>query len=107
MLIDAAVEQLALLEVVFVNGVEPADGLVVGQHVAQDVDAEGGRRVVEAVLLHVDAVTQIARQLLVQALVQQVLADDDHRHARGAEVLLGARVDEPEGLHVEGFPKEV
>lgn len=60
-LVDARIEQLALPAVVGFDGGESADGFVVGQY-AQDIDAEAGRSVVEAVLLRMDLEAQVARE---------------------------------------------
>ena len=58
-----------------------------------DVDAEHGRRVVERVLLRVRVVVEHRRQVLRRAR-EQVVAQDDERHAGRAEVLLRAGVDQ-------------
>jgi len=70
-------------------------------HQVEDVDAPGVRRVVERAVLGVRAVVEHRRQSL-PPLCQKVFADDDDGDARGAEVLLRARVDERVLRHVNG-----
>ena len=104
--VNAAVEQLALGEVVLLDRRKAADRLVVRQHVAQDVDREARWGVVERVLVGVDLVLEHAGEL-VGAGRQEIVADDGDDQARRPQVLLGAGVDQPERLDVERPPHEI
>ena len=73
---------------------------------ADHVDAESGRRVVEGVLLVVRRVAKHCGERL-GALFEQRLLRDDEAGSGGAEVLLHACVDEAEFLEVEGTREHV
>jgi hypothetical protein len=88
--IDLRVELAGLAGVDAADGLEPALGERPLHHEPHQVDAEAGRRVVHRLVLGVRRVAQHRVQRLRRAL-QQVLADDDERDARRAEVLLRAR----------------
>ena len=104
--VDAAVQPFCLGQVLLLDGSQAAPLPEGVQHVSQEVDGEAGRRVVQAVFFGVDPVLQHLGEGFAAA-VQHVVADQGQHQARGPEVLLGPRVDEPEGAHVEGTPHHV
>src|SRR5579883_563834 len=104
--VDGAVEELRLLLVPALDLREAADLLDPREHVADEVDAERRGRVVERLVLGVDAVLEDLREVLAAALEELVPGDADDDAAR-ADVLLGAGIDEREGADVERAPEEV
>jgi hypothetical protein len=104
--VDGVVEQARLLLVDPLHGLEPAEPLDPLGDEPDEVYGKGRRRVVERLLLHVDAVVEHGRQPGRDAR-DQVFAKDDGRHARRPHVLLGAGVEERVLRDVEGPAEDV
>ena len=104
--VDGAVEARRLLAIESLHGRQAAEPLQPGEHVADHVDAEGGRRVVERLVLGVGPELEDLGDVL-PTLLDELLRHDGDHDARGADVLLGAGVDDAEPRHVEGAPEEV
>ena len=98
--IQLVIEELRLGGVARAHRRQPAQLLHPRQHLGDDVDAEGGRRVVHRAVVREGAVRQHGRQVA-GAARDQVLLHDHQRHARRTEVLLGAGVDERVAPHVD------
>ncbi len=116
LLLDGAVEQfggieevihdLRLLLVALRHGFEAAGAEQVLEDLAADVDRPAVRRVVHGAVVRVRVKAQIDRDLRVDVLADEVLADDDDRKASRADVLLDAAVDQAVVGHVAGLRKE-
>ena len=104
--VKEVVEDLCLVEVALVHLLKPADALEVLEHLAAAVDRPAVRRVVHGAVLGVGVVAHVDGHLGVEVLADEVLADDDHHHARGADVLLHARVNEAVVADVAGLGEE-
>ena len=90
----------------FVDGGDAAFGFDPFHDQADDVNREGGRRVVEGFFFDVRAVLEQGREIFVGAL-GKILADDDDGGAAGTEIFLRAGEDQAEFLHVHGARGDV
>src|SRR5688500_14843524 len=99
-LVEEVVEDARLLRVPLRHPREPARVADPLEHLAHHVDPEGGRGIVERFRLRVRPVLQHRCEVGGRPL-DEILPDDHQHDAGGAEVLLGARVDEPVAAHVD------
>ena len=90
--IEEVVEQRGLLLVALLHGLEAALVFQPLEHLAADVDAVGGRRVVERVRVGLRLPLQHGGRALQHVVRDKVLADDGDDHAGRADVLLRATV---------------
>ena len=105
-LVDDPIEARRLLPVHLLDLGEAALAFKPCQDVPYHVDAEGGRGVVERLVLRVGAELEDLGDVL-PPLLHQFLRNDDHHHSGRADVLLGSGVDHAELRDVEGPPEEV
>ncbi len=104
--VDRGVEfvGLGLIDLLHAGGAALGEEPAGDEH--QDVDAEGGRGVVEGVFFRVRAVLQ-HRGHGRRCALNQVLADHDEGQAGGTEVFLRAGIDQAELLDVDGATENV
>src|SRR5438105_2327189 len=93
--VEIVVEQLALRDVAPFDLGEAAQRLEPFEYQRGDVDRVAGRRIEHGVRLGLQLVVHHTRCALGR-LSDEVVAHDDDRHARRADVLLRAGVDQPE-----------
>ena len=105
-LVQEVVEDLRLLLVPGVHGLQAALVQQVSEHLAAAVDGPAVGGVVHRTVVGVGLVAEVGGYGLVQIVPDQVLADDDHRHAGGAHVLLHAGPDEAILADIAGAGKE-
>lgn len=100
--LEQVVEQVSLCPVALGHGGKSAGLLNPTEHLAAHVDAKGVGRVEHGALCGLGLKVHVLRRLRKgRAIGDQVVAHDDHGHARGSGVFLRAGVDEPVALNVE------
>ena len=105
-LVQEVVEDLRLLLVPGVHGLQAALVQQVPEHLAAAVDGPAVGGVVHGAVVGVGLVAQIGGDALGKVVPDQILPDDDHRHAGGTHVLLHARPDQAVLAHVAGTGEE-
>lgn len=105
--LEQVVEQVGLGPVALGHGGKSAGLLNPTEHLAAHVDAKGVGRVEHGTLGGLGLKVHVLRRLRKGRTVgNEVVAHDDHGHARGAGVFLRAGVDEPVALDVERLRQE-
>ena len=105
--LEQVVEQVGLGPVALGHGRKSAGLLNPAEHLAAHVDAKGVGRVEHGALCGLGLKVHVLRRLRKGGAVgDQVVANDDHGHARSAGVFLSAGVDEPVALDVERLRQE-
>ena len=100
--LEQVVEQVGFGPVSFGHGGKSAGLLDPVEHLAAHVDAKGVGRVEHGALGGLGLKVHVLRRLRKGgAVCDEVVAHDDHGHARGAGVFLRACVNEPVALNVE------
>ena len=105
-LVQEVVEDFRLFLVAFVHRLQAAVIKEVLEDLSAAVDGPAVGRVVEGVVVRVGLIAHIGGDKFRQVVPQQVLPDNDHRHARRAHVLLHAAPDEAVLAHVTGPGEE-
>ena len=93
-LVQEIVQHRGLFLVALVHGLQSAVCQQVLEDLAAAVDGPAVGSVVQGVIVRMGLVTHVSGHELGQVLPQQVLPDDDHRHAGGTHILLYARPDQ-------------
>ena len=100
--LEQVIEQVGLGPVALGHGGKSAGLLNPTEHLAAHVDAKGVGRVEHGALGGLGLKVHVLRRLRKGgAVCDEVVAHDDHGHARGAGVFLRACVNEPVALNVE------
>ena len=105
-LVQEVIEDLRLFLIALVHGLQPAVIQEVLEDLAAAVDGPAVGGVVEGVVVRVGLIAHIGGDKFWKIVPQQILPDDDHRHARRAHVLLHAAPDEAVPAHVAGPGEE-
>ena len=100
--LEQVIEQVGLGPVALGHGGKSAGLLDPPEHLAAHVDAKGVGRVEHGALGGLGLKVHVLRRLRKGgAICDEIVAHDDHGHARGAGVFLRAGVNEPVALNVE------
>ena len=101
-MLEQVVEQIGLGPVALGHGGKSAGLLDPAEYLAAHVDAKGVGRVEHGALGGLGLKVQVLRRLRKGgAICDEIVAHDDHGHARGTGVFLRAGVNEPVALNVE------
>ncbi len=105
-IVDEVVQKPRLVFVDFVDLLDPAQLFEVTEHQVRHVDGEAGRRVVQRAVFRLRFPFEHGRALR-QRVFNEILAGDDDGHAGRGDVLLRARIDDAEFVHVDLAGKDL